>query len=270
MSRALQAGIDAIGLLGPGLDHWEQAAPVLAGAAAWSPEPTRVPMPDALPSAERRRCGMATRTALAVGQQALKSASIAGNQLATVFTSSGGDGANCHEICAALATTDRVISPTRFHNSVHNAPSGYWSISTHAVAASTALCAHDGSFTAGLLEAMTQVQAEGQPVLLLAYDTRYPEPLFGIRPIPDVFGVALLLVPSPGAGRFGQLTLDPATCLTEAAADRCDDAAMEQLRAGIPAARCLPLLRALARAEAGRFTLDYLDGVQLRIELAAR
>lgn len=270
MSRPLQAGIDAIGLLGPGLEHWEQAAPVLAGTLAWTAEATKVPLPDALPSAERRRCGMATRTALAVGQQALKSASIAGDRLATVFTSSGGDGVNCHEICAALATAERVISPTRFHNSVHNAPSGYWSIAAHAVAASTALCAHDGSFAAGLLEAMTQVQADAQPVLLLAYDTRYPEPLFGIRPIPDAFGVALLLTPSPQAARFGQFTLDPATCLTGQAADRCGDAALEALRAGIPAARCLPLLRALARAEAGHFTLDYLDGVQLQVELAPR
>lgn len=261
--------MEAVGLLGPGLDDWEQARSVLAGLADWHPEATRVPPPAALPAAERRRCGLATKIALAVAQQALAAAPPQGSQPATVFTSSGGDGVNCHEICAALASPDRVISPTRFHNSVLNAPSGYWSISTGTVAASTVLCAYDASFGAGLLEAMAQVAADACPVLLLAYDTRYPEPLFGLRPIPDAFGVALLLTPAPQAARIGRISLDPASCLTQAPADPCTEPGMEQLRAGIPAARCLPLLRALARGEAGEVTLDYMDGLQLQVSVAA-
>ena len=35
-----------------------------------------------------------------------------------------------HEICEALATDEREVSPTRFHNSVHNASAGYWGIAT--------------------------------------------------------------------------------------------------------------------------------------------
>mgnify|MGYP002075717815 CR=1 FL=1 len=35
----------------------------------------------------------------------------------------------CQKIgVSVFASDDRLISPTRFHNSVHNAPSGYWSI----------------------------------------------------------------------------------------------------------------------------------------------
>lgn len=269
MSKPLHAGIEAIGLLGPGLDDWEQARPVLAGLAAWHAAATRVPLPASLPPAERRRCGLATKTALAVAQQALKSAPQPGDRLASVFTSSGGDAVNCHEICAALASADRGISPTRFHNSVLNAPSGYWSISTGATAASTVLCAHDGSFAAGLLEALAQVQQDAQPVLLLAYDTRYPEPLFGLRPIPDAFGVALLLTPAPRAAGIPRITLDPVTGLTEGPADTCGDSHMERLRGAIPAARSLPLLCALARGESRDITLDYLDGLRLRIGVEA-
>lgn len=269
MTRQLHAGIEAIGLLGPGLDDWEQARPVLAGLAAWHSAATRVPQPLSLPPAERRRCGLATKAALAVAQQALKSAPPPGDRLASVFTSSGGDGVNCHEICAALASADRGISPTRFHNSVLNAPSGYWSISTGAMAASTVLCAHDGSFAAGLLEALTQVEADARPVLLLAYDTRYPEPLFSLRPIPDTFGVGLLLTPAPRVAGLARITLDPATCLTDRPADTCPAPEMEQLRAGIPAARCLPLMRALARSETRDVTLDYLEGLQLRVGVEA-
>ncbi|MEJ5988699.1 beta-ketoacyl synthase chain length factor [Ramlibacter sp. PS3R-8] len=269
MTRLLHAGIDAIGLLGPGLHHWEQARPIFAGLAPWHPETTRVPPPAALPPAERRRCGIATKAALGVAQQALATASAPDSQLATVFTSSGGDGVNCHEICAALASEDRSISPTRFHNSVLNAPAGYWSISTGTMAPATVLCAHDGSFAAGLLEAMTQVQADERPVLLLAYDTSYPEPLFGLRPIPDAFGVALLLTPAPGTSRIGRITLDPASCLTDRPADTCRDAGMEQLRASIPAARCLPLLHALARSGTTNITLGYLDGLQMQVSVDA-
>jgi hypothetical protein len=227
-----------------------------------------VPPPEALPAAERRRSGLATKAALAAGQQALKAAGVAAGDLATVFTSSGGDGVNCHEICTTLVSSDRSISPTRFHNSVHNAPSGYWSIATGSMAPSSVLCAHDGSFAAGLLEAMTQVATDARRVLLIAYDTRYPEPLFAIRPIPDAFGVALLLSPTPGPGSVGTLALDPRESLTTSPSDPLQGAALEELRRAIPAARCLPLLAALAAGTARTVTLDYLDGLQLSVQVA--
>jgi hypothetical protein len=263
----LRVAVDGVGLLGPGIDDWEEGRAQLAGRAPRA-EPTRVPPPEALPAAERRRSGLATRTALAAGQQALKAAGVAASELATVFTSSGGDGVNCHEICSTLAGSDRSISPTRFHNSVHNAPSGYWSIATGSMAPSSVLCAHDGSFGAGLLEAMTQVATERRRVLLIAYDTRYPEPLFAIRPIPDAFGVALLLSPEPGAGSLGTLALMPRESLTGAPPDRLAAPALEDLRLSIPAARCLPLLAALAAGPARTVTLDYLDGLQLSVQVA--
>ena len=53
--------------------------------------------------------------------------------LATVFSASGADGHNCHALCEQLATDDRQLSPTRFHNSVHNAAAGYWSVATGAM-----------------------------------------------------------------------------------------------------------------------------------------
>ena len=95
-----------------------------------------------------------------------------------VFSFSGGDGDNCHEICAALASSERLISPTRFHNSVHNAAAGYWSIAYGCTRASTSLCADDASFGAGLLEALAQLACGAPAVLLVAYDVDYPPPLY--------------------------------------------------------------------------------------------
>ena len=66
--------------------------------------------------------------------------------------SSDGDGEIVHRLCTALASPAAEVSPTDFHNSVHNAATGYWSIGAHSSAPSTALCAYDGSFAAGLLE----------------------------------------------------------------------------------------------------------------------
>ena len=76
--------------------------------------------------------GAVVKLALAVGLEACAHAGAIPARLPAVFTSSGGDGRNCHEICAALASAERLISPTRFHNSVHNAAAGYWGIATGA------------------------------------------------------------------------------------------------------------------------------------------
>lgn len=264
--QRLVAAVQGIGLLGPGFRNWEEAAAQLRGTAPARIQKTEVPAPQSLPPAERRRAGVAVKAALAVGHEALAMAKHSAVDLATVFTSSGGDGVNCHEICAALATDDRAISPTRFHNSVHNAPSGYWSISSGSMAPSSVLCAHDGSFAAGLLEALAQVASDNRPVLLVAYDTAYPEPLYGVRPIPDTMGVALLLAPPAGPDGM-QLLLEGSGAFTSDAADPLEDCWLEQVRQQIPAARCLPLLRALARGRAGTALLDYLPGMQLRMKV---
>lgn len=265
---AVSVFIDGIGMVGPGFDDWEQGRELLLGAAPHSGARTRLPPPESLPAAERRRAGLTVKAALAVGRQALLATGLSPARLPTVFASSGGDSVNCHEICAALASADRVISPTRFHNSVHNAPSGYWSISSGAMATSSVVCAHDGSFAAGLLEAMVQAVTERQPVLLLAYDTDYPQPLHAVRPISDTMAVGLLLSPQAGPHSLGQLTLQGDAGFTGDAADTMDDPALERIRTGFPAARGLPLLAALARGQRQPVVIAYLPGLQLALQAA--
>jgi len=189
------AFVEGLGLVGPGLRGWQASRAMLAGKQAYCSAPTAVAASDLLPAAERRRTGLPVKLALAAGQEAFASAGRDAAATATVFTSSSGDGDNVHQLCEALATPERQISPTRFHNSVHNAPAGYWSIAAQAMPPSTSLAAYDASFAAGLLEAVVQLQASGQPRLLVAYDAGYPAPLHEKRPIPDAFGLALVLAP---------------------------------------------------------------------------
>jgi Beta-ketoacyl synthase, N-terminal domain len=268
----LSAGIRGIGLLGPGFDDWESASAILAGVTPYTPRATVLPVPAALPAAERRRTGVVVKLALAIGFEATSRAGADPAELPTVFSSSGGDGNNCHEICQTLATGDRQLSPTRFHNSVHNAASGYWSIAAGATPSSSVLCAFDATFGAALLEALTQVVVEQTTVLLVAYDSGYPEPLHGVRPIPDAFGVAMVLAPvsvsaAPTAAAASARNILTAT-LTNAPAEPMGDARLEAMRAKIPAARCLPLLSKLARQESGRVVIDYLEEQRIAVEVS--
>jgi len=260
--NSLLAYIDGIGLLAPGLDNWEAGRAVLAGQVSYVSRKTSLPAPAMLPPAERRRSGPLVRVALAAGAEAGAGHDLA--TLATVFSSSGGDGANCHEICEMLASADRQISPTRFHNSVHNAAAGYWSIAAGTMETSSVLCAYDASFGAGLLEAMAQVAVDGVSVLLIAADTAYPQPLRAVRGIPDEFGVGLLLSPRRSPASIAQIGVT----LSDAAAGCMADLALEALRAAIPAARGLPLLEAVARSKPAALVLDYLEHVRLAVEVS--
>jgi hypothetical protein len=258
----LAARVEGVGLVGPGLGGWEAARAILAGREPYVPAPTVIPAPEALPAVERRRAGKIVKLALAAGLAAAAASGRAARDLAAVFTSSTGDGDNLHAICEALASDDRLISPTRFHNSVHNAPSGYWGIATGATQPADSLAAFDASFGAGLVEALGRLAAEpSQPVALIAYDAPYPEPLHATRPIPDGFAAALVLASERDAQRGPTITIE----MVDAEPSRLADPALESLRQAIPAARSLPLLALLASGKPGRTVLEYLDGLALAV-----
>ncbi|MEN3110542.1 beta-ketoacyl synthase chain length factor [Uliginosibacterium paludis] len=261
----MRVHLDGIGLLGPGLPGWETSRAVLAGREAFHLTPLVLPPAEALPPAERRRVGLPVKLSMAIGFEAVRHAGADARALASVFSSTGGDCDNCHAILEVLASDDRSVSPTRFHNSVHNAPAGYWSIATQSMAPSTSLCAYDATFSAGLLNAASQVVTTGKPCLLLAYDTAYPEPLYSLRPIPHAVGIALLLSPHAGEKTLASLSLS----LCADAADTMTEPALEQLRQQVPTARALPLLARIASGEPGRVVIDYLERLALSIEVGA-
>jgi hypothetical protein len=259
----MQVYVEGVGLCGPGLTGWAASRPVLAGAKTYVPAPTVVPASALLPANERRRTVLTVKLTLAVGTEAFEDALRDPTETATVFTSSGGDGDTLHEILAGLASEHREISPTRFHNSVHNAPAGYWNIATHSHAPSTSLCAHDASFAAGLLEAATQATVDDCAVGLIAYDLRYPEPLHSVRAIGALFGVALILTPWPTEGSLARLGVEARR--EAGGATHMASPALEELRRSTPAARSLPLLAVLARNEPAALVVDYLSRLELSL-----
>lgn len=261
----MKVAIHGIGLLASGLAGWDASRPVLAGLRPF--QPRGIPNPEAslLPSNERRRSSDSVRWALHVAQEAIVQSGLDPREVATVFASSGGEMGVFDTLCRALATTEQVISPTLFHQSVHNTAAGYWGIATTCPQSSTALSCYDDSLAIGLLEATTFVLVENRPVLLVAYDMAVPAPLDEARPITTGFAVALVLLPLPSDGSLVDMHL----CLEEARRDEptnLQDPALERLRLDNPAARALPLLTAFAKGGNRTVRLDLLHDQQLVVE----
>ena len=257
--------VEGIGVLGPGLDGWAASRAVLAGDVDYIAAPTNLRASDMLPAAERRRAGVPIKLALAVGQEAFLQAGRDTKTAATVFTSSGGDNDNVHAINGILATAPREVSPTRFHNSVHNAAAGYWCIAAGSHEPSTSLCAHDASFAAGLLESATQVTVDDAVVALVAYDHPYPAPLNAARPITASFGMGLILTPRQSEKTLAVIEVDFVSGKTQETTMQA--AGLEALRRGAPAARGLPLLAALASAKPAQISIAYLDDNHLSVRV---
>lgn len=257
--------VEGIGLRGPGLDGWEASLPIFAGTAAYEKRPIAIPPAGLLPANERRRAPDMVKLALATGAEAFAAAKRAPGETAAIFASSGADGETIHAILQTLAGTERALSPTRFHNSVHNVAAGYWSIATGARTAATSLCAHDGSFAAGLIEAGAQVLAGAPAVVLIAYDLPYPGPLAAIRQIGAAFGVAWVLAAEPSGQTIGRIDIDLSP--GGAAPSPASPDALEPLRRSVPAARCLAVLAALAAGAPRAVTLDYLDDLSLTVQV---
>jgi len=260
----MHAYVEGVGLYGPGLDGWARSVPVLVGSESYALGPDILPASTLLPANERRRAPRMVKLALAVGAEAFASARRDPAGIAVVFASSGGDGETIHDIFDTLASPQRELSPTKFHNSVHNAAAGYWGIATGSTAATTSLCCHDDSFAAGLLEVMAQIAATGQAVALIAYDVPYPPPLSAARPIGAVFGTALVLSPVATPASFARLE---ANLLPGAGAPTTAAPGLEALRQSTPAARSLPLLAAFAKGVAAAVTLDYLTDMTLALDI---
>jgi hypothetical protein len=260
----LVAYVSGIGVRGPGLCGWPQTEAVLSGRQAWVRTETLLPVPETLPPTERRRTGRVVRLAFAAGLEATRQANRDPADLPVVFSSSSGDGDNCHEICQTLATAHRALSPTRFHNSVHNAPAGYWSIAAGSRCPSTTICASDASFATGFLEAMAQLGVAGTATALIAYDLDYPPPLYATRPIAAPFAIALVLESEPGPKVLARLQVS----LNTAAPGQLAHRELNTLLETIPAAQGLILLEAIATHMPATLDVSYLQPQSLHIEVS--
>jgi len=256
--------IAATGVCASGLPDWSSASRVLAGdepfeAASVSKRPV-----DGLQSTERRRINETSRLACLAAQDALaRLPRDAAVTMPAIFASSDGDGAVLMQTLTSLAQREIVVSPTAFHNSVYNAPAGYWSIATRSTAPSTTVCAERASLAVALLEGYAQATARDGPVLVVAVDVPFPDALRGLGPSAGAFACALVLdgAAATRAPRVDGWTIVKQPMITDAT--QAIDRAFE----GNAAAAALPLLRALVRAQPTRAALPYVGGSWLELEV---
>lgn len=250
--------ITGLGVLGPGFSDALQALEVLRGNQAYDGQSVRSPRVSGLAANEARRCPTTARFAIDVAQQALDGCGWGPSEVATVFSSGSGDLEVLDKNCQALARSPIALSPTWFHNSVHNAVAGYWGIAMGTRAPSTSLSAYDESFAAGLLEALMTAR-EGRPCLLVAYDVPPPPSLAAVRVISAPFAVGLLVSVEPAGTVYTRI--DDWGWRSEPAEETgFARGAWETLRTQNPAARSLPLLQALGHGHEQRIVLSYLEG----------
>lgn len=257
--------IHGVGLCFSGVDDWNSGREVLLGRREPGTQGFNPKAPPILPANERRRLTTTIRLALQVAWEAVQNSGFPAATLGSVFVSNEGDGTIIDQICSTLAHDPALVSPTVFHNSVHNAPAGYWTISVGATLPSTTLSTYNGCVAAGLLESATQLASARSRLLLVFYDVPPPSPLLEKRALAGAFGAALVLSSEPAPGALGAISIELCETTESSRADTPD---LEKLRQGNPAARCLPLLAALADSRGGRVMLPFTTGCSLRVELS--
>lgn len=240
-SPTLSARIAGIGFWTRGLPSWESACAYLADGRLPDNPPAR-PSPQLLAPNERRRAPETVAVALDVALAACTAAGRDPATLASVFTSTHGELSITDYMCETLAQDPRSISPTRFHNSVHNAAAGYWTIGAGAMTAATAISAYDASFAQGLLEAFVQLATGSDAVLLVGYDGTATGPLATVSPSDGLLGGALVLVREAIPG----LPLLKATLRQATAADAPAAGALAPFATGNAMRPMLPVFEALA------------------------
>jgi hypothetical protein len=208
-----------------------------------------------LPANLKRRTSVATKTAFAAAERACSSAGIAPSELPTIFTSSLGEIDITDRLCSDIGVDNYPLSPTRFHNSVHNTASGYWSIAVGSAHPAMAMAGYQDSFALGLLEAWCQLQSVADQLLLVCYEEPPPRLLL---PDHDWFGCAVAFVLLAGEGRG-------CTISRPIAIHHNDDA---QLALSSPALAAIDLLRAAEQNATGSVRVSPPGATEWFTELA--
>lgn len=263
MSGELNVYVEGIGVWTPTLPDWPHFRALLRGAGGEQPAAAK-PVPALLAPADRRRVPTSVQMAIEAAAQAVAMSGLDAATLPSVFVSAHGDGPVLDYMCTILATTPTEMSPTRFHNSVHNVAAGYWTIATGCRAGSSASSALESSFGAGLLEVASQVVADQRAVLFVASDVAGSGPLAEVIASKAPFACALVLAPQRGSASVARLALSLQETNTASTAQHPLAA---RLAANNVAANGLPLLESLAGLQPADLILRAANGLGLGVHM---
>ncbi len=260
--------ISGLGVEGPGLHGWKQARQTLTGKAAWIFDEPEIAAPRILSARERRRCSPTVRLALRVAEEAVEQSPFEVSDLCSVFANSTGDTHVVTRLLNQLSTSEKLVSPTDFHNSVHNAPAGYWTIGHGNKQPTTSIAAGRNTFGMGLLKAMVQVNATKRPCLLVCYEHPFPPPLDATYSIAFPMGASILLTPQPVATSEAKIG-HAATDTKNNGAKLPNANVIQELLSKNPAADSLLLLECVASSKPARTSIPLGRNTFLSLEVTA-
>ncbi len=263
--------LKAVSVIGPGIKNWQELQDIFNNELLYKPQPVDKKLETFLAPNTQRRTSRNIQLAVASIQQLRldypfdhqddsKSDS---EHINYVFTSCNGDLTIFHQISSALNLPGHPVSPTKFHNSVHNAPAGYSAIALNTQAPSTSIASYQDSFANGLLEATVQSHSTHNDCLLVAYDEIPPEPLFSLFPVEADFSCAFML----------STDAENALCQFDISISKghkistMESEQFEALRYCNPQAKAIPLLYSIARKEDQLIFMGY-NQLQLKIKVS--
>lgn len=243
----MKAQILSIGLTAPGLVSFENFKSMILQNQ--SPDTSKVIekyIPTFLPPNERRRTTTTIKLALKTAEEALtqfeQNYPQADSKLPVLFVSKDGDTFISAKMCQAVGEEEPMISPTQFHNSVHNAPAGYWMIGQKNQSPASAISAGQFAIANGILEAILQSQAYSKPVLMVIYDLplddSMPTDVSQNSAIP--FAFSMILDASDSKYKSDHPTLN-LSITQQTPTPTCSN----NPYSGLPAAEAYPLLKSL-------------------------
>jgi hypothetical protein len=265
-SRKHTLYIEGIGFWASRLPGWDVARSILRGEAPAPSTPATRPAPALLPPAERRRAPDTVAVSLEVATRACEMARRDPKLLPSVFACTHGDLAISDYMCDTLAKTPLLTSPTKFHNSVHNAAAGYWTIGTGCLKPYTSLSGYYCTFSEGLLEAASQALSESTPVLFVAFDIEARGPVGTMQPSRGVFAGALVVSPEPSDRQVAHLVFEVSEeAQPKPSVARAENAALVE---GNAMANGLPFFEALADGVERQLVYALAPRLALRMRLA--
>lgn len=263
--------LEAPAFWAPALPGWAWAAPALRGQPLADTPTAARPAAALLAANERRRAPDGVLLALEVAQAAVAASGRDARTLPSVFSSAHGDQSVVDGLCSTLASNPLLLSPTRFHHSVHNAGAGYWALATGSHAANSAVAGYTHSWATGWLEAATQASCEQQAVLLVGSDTQATGPLASVNRSRGLLALAVVLAPTRSAHSAWAVDWAvapgsvPTPALHSAAAQALADNAMAD---GLPLFEALATLGQPGQATACTLRLPLADeGLHLLLTL---
>lgn len=192
--KNLSFSILGVGAWGPRFRNWQDLQDIMAGKAL-EDDGAKGPKPEVIPANERRRAPLPVRLAVEASSQACAMAGIDASELASVFVSGLGDTQLTDYMCKVLAGDNKALSPTKFHNSVHNAAAGYWTISTNCMQAANSVAGFNESVSLTIMEAVVQAHAQQRPLLLTFYDAPSSPILKELLANEQSFAVSIIITP---------------------------------------------------------------------------